>query len=168
MRRIWVERERKQREMMISIHQRMSRGLSVSHTSHSITRSTLLLQNLAKNHQPRHSPWLIQVHQLRPSVMLKNTPTKYLLFRLCWPFSPLASLISLGDVFCLLPSDRLDKNMRREKRTGNMRIKTRKWKEEKWIFCHEIFDFGEKSTQRSQKSVRKIGKRTKGQRKTLT
>ena len=46
--------------------------------------------------------------------------------------------------------------------------KTRKWKEEKWIFCHENFDFGEKSKQRSQKSVRKIGKRTKGQRKTLT
>ena len=32
--------------------------------------------NLAKNHQPKHSPWLIQVHQLRPSVMLPNMPTK--------------------------------------------------------------------------------------------
>ena len=94
--------ERQHGEMMISIHQRMSRGLSVSHTSNSITRNTLLLPNLAKNHQPRHSPLLIQVHQLRPSVMLKNTPTRALLFRHWWPFSPLASLISLGDVFCPL------------------------------------------------------------------
>ena len=140
---------------MISIHQRMSRGVSVSHTSHSITTNTLLLPNLAKNHQPRHSPWLIQVHQLRPSFMLKNTPTKDLLFRLCWPFSPLPSLTSLGDVFRPLPSDHLDKNMRREKRTGNMIVKTRKWN-------HKNFVFGEKSNQRSQKSVRKIGKRTKG------
>ena len=74
--RVKMERERKHGEMMISIHLRVSRGLSVSHTSHSITRNTLLLPNLAENHQPRHSPWLIQVHQLRPSVMLKNTPTK--------------------------------------------------------------------------------------------
>ena len=43
-----------------------------------------------------------------------------------------------------------------------MRIKTRKWKEEKWIFCHENFDFGEKSTERSQKSVRKMEKEQKG------
>ena len=71
-----MERERKHREMMISIHLRVYRGLSKAHTSHSITRNTLLLPNLAKNHQPRHSPWLIRVHQLRPSVMLKNTPTK--------------------------------------------------------------------------------------------
>ena len=73
--------EREHGEMMISIHQRMSRGLSVSHTTHSITRNTLLLPNLAKNHQPRHSLWLIQVHQLRPSVMLKNTPTRDFFFR---------------------------------------------------------------------------------------
>ena len=42
-----------------------------------------------------------------------------------------------------------------------MRIKTRKWKEEKWIFCHEIFDFEEQSKQRSQKSVRKIKNKKK-------
>ena len=59
---------------MLSIHWRMSRGLSVSHTSHWITRSTLLLPNQAsKNNQPTHSLWLILVHQLRPSVMLKKT-----------------------------------------------------------------------------------------------
>ena len=94
--------EKQHGEMMISIHQRMSRGLSVSHTSHSITRNTLLLPNLAKNHQPSHSPWLSQVHQLRPSVMLKNTPTRDLFFRHWWPFSPPPALISLGDVFCPL------------------------------------------------------------------
>ena len=71
--------------MMISIHLRVYRGLSVSHTSHSITRNTLLLPNLAKNHQPRHSPWLLP-------------------------------LISLGDVFCPLLSDHLDKNTRKDKK----------------------------------------------------
>ena len=62
--------------MVISIHWRMTRGLSVSHISHSIKRNTQLLPSLAKNYQPRHSPRLIQRHQLRLSVMLKNTPTK--------------------------------------------------------------------------------------------
>ena len=162
MRRIRVERQRKQREMMISIHQRMSRGLSVSHTSHSITRNTLLLPNLAKNHQPRHSPWLIQVHQLRPSVMLKNTPTKDLLFRLCWPFSPLASLISLGDVFCLLPSDPLDKTMRREKRTGNMRIKQENEKRKNEFSAMNILILERNRSKEVRKVFEKLEKEQKG------
>ena len=62
--------------MMKSLDLRVSRGLPVSHTRQSITRNTLLLPNLAKNNQPTHYPWLILVHQLTPSVMLKNTPTR--------------------------------------------------------------------------------------------
>ena len=42
------ERERKRKEMMTSIHWRVSRGLSASHTSHSITRNTPLLPSFAK------------------------------------------------------------------------------------------------------------------------
>ena len=139
--------EREHKEMMIRIHQRMSCGLSVSHTSHSITRNTPLLPNLAKNHQPRHSPWLIQVHQLRPSVMLKNTPTRDLLVRHWWPFPPLPSLLSVGDVFCLLSLDHLDKTSREKKRTVNMRIKTRKWTEEKVIFRNQNFLSNERSNE---------------------
>ena len=109
---------------MISIHLRVSRGLSVSHTSHSITRNTLLLPNLAKkNNQPTHSPWLIEVHQLRLSVMLKNTPTKDLFSRSWWPLPRLPSLISLDDVFFSLPSDLLGKTGGEKKRTRKMRIK---------------------------------------------
>ena len=126
--------DRKHREMMISIHFRVSRGLSVSHTSHSVTRNTLLLPNLAKNHQPWHSPWLIQVHQLRLSVMLKNTPTRELLFRHWGPFPPLPSLISLDDVFCPLSSDHLDKKMRREKKERKHENKNEKMKRGKMNF----------------------------------
>ena len=125
-----MERETKQREMMISIHLLVFRGLSVSHTSHSITRNTLLLPNLAKNHQPRHSPWLIQVHQLRPSVMLKNTPTRDLLFRHWWPFSPPPSLISLGDVFCPLSwrERETQTEMEKKRKNGEMREKKKERK----------------------------------------
>ena len=49
-----------------------------------------------------------------------------------------------------------------------MRIKQDNGKRKNEFSAMKIFDFGEKSKQRSQKSVRKIGKRTKGQRKTLT
>ena len=66
---------------MISIHWRMTRGLSVSHISHSIKRNTQLLPSLAKNYQPRHSPRLIQRHQLRHSVMLKKRAKKRLFFQ---------------------------------------------------------------------------------------
>ena len=115
---------------MISIHLRVSRGLSVSHTSHSITRNTLLLPNPAKNHQPRHSPWLIQVHQLRPSVMLKNTPARDLFFRHWWPFPPLPALISLGDVFCPLPKRERETQTEIEikRKNGEMREKKKERK----------------------------------------
>ena len=132
---------------MISIHLRVFRGVSVSHTSHSITRNTLLLPNLAKNHQPRHSPLLIQVHQLRPSVMLKNTPTRDLLSRHWWPFSPPPSLISLGDVFCPLSwreretqteiemkrknGEMREKKKERKAKEMNKKVKGKKWTKKK-------------------------------------
>ena len=109
--------------MMISIHLRVSRGLSVSHTSHSITRNTLLLSNLAKNHQPRHSPWLIQVHQLRPSVMLKNTPTRDLLFRHWGPFTIACTHFSWWRV--------LSSVMKRKRNTDRDRDKKKEWRNER-------------------------------------
>ena len=82
-------------------------------------------------------------------------------FRPWWPLSPLPSLIYFDDVFCLLPSDLLHK-----KNVRKMRIKTKKWKEEKWIFCHEHFDFEEQVKRRNQQ--KQLEKNEKGQRKTLT
>ena len=74
------------------------------------------------------SPWLTLVHQLRPSVMLKNTPTKDFFFIPWWPFPPLASLFSLDDVFCHLPCDLRDLR----------RIKDREMKRwKRWVSCHE-------------------------------
>ena len=109
--------------MMISIHLRVYRGLSVSHTSHSITRNTLLLSNLAKNHQPRHSPWLIQVHQLRPSVMLKNTPTRDLLFRHWGPFTTACTHFSWWRV--------LSSAKKRKRNTDRDRDKKKEWRNER-------------------------------------
>ena len=122
--------ERQHGEIMISIHLRVSRELSVSHTSHSITRNTLLLPNLEKS-----------------------------------PAKAFSLVASTHFSWCYqIP---LTKTQGETKRKGNMRIKTRKWKEEKWIFCHEIFDFEEQSKQRSQKSVRKLEKEQKGKERHL-
>ena len=144
--------------MMISIHQRMSRELPVSHTSHSITRNTLLLPNLAKNHQPRHSPWLIQVHQLRPSVMLKNTPTRDLLFQTLVTIHHCLHSFLLVTCFVLCHQIPLTKTSREEKRTGNMRIKTRRWAEEKVIFAQSKFCLSNERSKEIRKRRRNIGK----------
>ena len=153
---------------MISIHLRVYRGLSKAHTSHSITRNTLLLPNLAKNHQPRHSPWLIRVHQLRPSVMLKNTPTKDPFFRPCWPFPPLASLISLGDVFCPLPSDHLDRNTRRDKKDRKHESKNKEVKRGKNEFSAMKFLILKNNRSKEVRKVfKKLEKEQKGKERHL-
>ena len=127
------EREKQLEEMMIGIHLWMSRGLSVSHTSHSTTRNTLFLPKLAWNYQPRHSPWLI--------VMLENAPARDLLFRPWWPFTPTA--FTHFSWWWRVWSSAIRspwQNMRREKkRTGNMRIKARRWKEEEVVFAQWFF-----------------------------
>ena len=80
----------------------VSCGLSVSHTQVSQSQEThCCCQNLAKHNQPTLSLWLILVYQLRPSVVLKNTPRKDSFISSWWPFSPSASLIYLDDVFCV-------------------------------------------------------------------
>ena len=123
--------------MMTSLHLRVSRGLSVSHTRQSITRNTLLLPNLAKNNQPTHYPWLILAHQLRPSVMLKKTRQQETsFFRSWWPFSSLLSLISLDDVFCPLPNRSPWQNVGRNNDRKHEN-KNKEMKRVKVIFCHE-------------------------------
>ena len=151
-----MEREKHKEILIIIQHWR----LYVSHTSHSTTRNTPLLPNLACNDQPRHALWLILVHQLRPSVMLKNTPTRELLFRSSWAFSQLPSLISIDDVFCLLPSDPLDKTWGEKKKTGNMRIKTRKWKKKKK--CFSAFFWRRSESKKSEKKHLLNKKKVKG------
>ena len=98
------ERE-KLEEMMTSLHKRMSRGLSVSlnHKKHTIAAKPCL------------NIWTdaFSLVDSGPSTQTFShaqiTPTRNLLFRSWWPFPPLRSLISLGDVSCPLPSDLLGK-----------------------------------------------------------
>ena len=70
----------------------------------------------------------------------KNTATRDpLFFRSWWPFPPLASLLSLGVVFRPLPSDILDKNIRREKKKENEHKNKEMKRGRKWFFAVEIF-----------------------------
>ena len=68
----WREREHK--EMMLSTH---SRGVPwaacVTHTQVTQSQETHYWCQTQRKNQPTHSPWLILVHQLRLSVMLKKT-----------------------------------------------------------------------------------------------
>ena len=58
------------------------------------------------------------------------------------------------------------RSLSQEKNTRKMIIKTKKWKKtQKWIFCHEHFDFEEQVKRRNQRKT--TGKEQKGQRKTL-
>ena len=63
-------------EMTLSIHWRMTHGLSLSHTSHSITRNTLLLPNLAKKSADAFSLVDSGPSTQTLSHAEKNTPTR--------------------------------------------------------------------------------------------
>ena len=157
-RRLKKERERRI-DIMISITWQMFRGLSESHTSHSITRNTLLLPNFAQNNQPKHSPWLILVHQLRPSVMLKKTRQQKT------PFSDLGDhshhwlhLLMTRFVFCHQIS--LAKQEERKKDKKNEKKKKEMTRGRKWFFLYEKFLSKNKRSEEIEKKRNKW-KRTK-------
>ena len=116
----------------------MTRCLSVSHTSHWITRNTLLPPNLALK---KWADAFSLVDSGPPTQTFshaqKNTPTRDLFFKPWWPFPLLPSLISLDGVFVpwrLVPC----RNMRREKKSRNMR-KIKETKRRKSDFPAMIF-----------------------------
>ena len=142
------------------------RAVCVTHTSHSITGNTPLLPNLVQNNQPRHSPWLILVHQLTPSVMLKNTPTKETLFRPWWPLHHWLHSFLLMTCFVLCHQISLA-NRRREKGRRNMRITKEMKRGRKWFFTVKIWFWRISDAKKSKKKEKTIGEEQEGQRKTL-
>ena len=92
----------KLKEMMTSLHKRMSRGLSVSlnHKKHTIAAKPCL------NRKTDAFSLVDSAPSTQTFSHAQITPTRDLLFRSWWPFPPLPSLNSLGDVSCPLPSDR--------------------------------------------------------------
>ena len=93
---------------------------SVNHQKHTVAEPLPKISS-----RRTQSPWLTLVHQLRLSVMLKNTPTKDFFFIPWWPFPPFASLFSLDDVFCHLPSDLRDLRRKNDRKMtkGNEKMK---------------------------------------------
>ena len=154
MKKIWRTIEATKSENIKSIHWRTTRGLSVSHTSHSFTRNTLLVPNQSQNNQPRHSLWLIQAHQLRLPVMLKQKKTNKgpLCHTLVVTISTTASTLISLDAVCPLPSDPLDKTWgEKKRRTGNMKIKQGDDKRKRWFSAMKKFE--EQLKQRNQKII---------------
>ena len=110
--RIKIQKE-KLEEMMTSLHRRMSRGLSVSLNHKKHTSAAKPCQNIISRRILLGSFWSINSDL---QSCLKTMPTRDLLFRSWWPFPPLPSLISLGDVSCPLPSDLLGKTLGEKKK----------------------------------------------------
>ena len=150
-------------DIMISIPWQMFRGLSESHTSHSITRNTLLLPNFAQNNQPKHSPWLILVQQLRPSVMLKKHANQRL------PFPDLGDhshhwlhLLMTRFVCCHQIS-----LAKQEERKKDKKMRINRNDKRKVIFPLWKISFEEQAKRRNRKKQEQVEKNKKGQRKIL-
>ena len=119
--RIKIQKE-KHKEMMTSLHKRMSREPSVSlnHKKHTIAAKPCLNRKTDAFSLVDSGP------ATQTFSHAQITPTRDLLFRSWWPFPPLLSLISLGEVSCPLPSDLLCKTSGEKKGEEKMKIKTRK------------------------------------------
>ena len=100
---------------------------------HSITRNALLLPNLAKTLKIDAFSLVNSGPSTQSFSHAQITPTRDVLFRSWWPFTPLPSLISLGDVSCPLPSDLLGKTWRAKKGRRKMKIKNKKMKRKKKV-----------------------------------
>ena len=98
------EREKHQK-MTTGLHKRMSRGLSLSlnHKKRTVAAKPCLNIKIDAFSLVNSGP------STQSFSHAQITPTRDVLFRSWWPFPPLLSLISLGDVSCPLPSDLLGK-----------------------------------------------------------
>ena len=115
---------------MTSLHMRMSRGLSVSlnHKKHTIAAKPCL-------NRKTDAFCLVDSGPSTQSFShAQITPTRDFLFRSWWPFPPLLSLISLGDVSCPLPSDLLGKTLGEKRERRKNENKNKEMKREKVIF----------------------------------
>ena len=105
MKRMKKTEKEKHKEMTTSLHKRMSRGLSLSlnHKKHTVAAKPCLNIRIDAFSLVNSGP------STQSFSHAQITPTRDFLFRSWWPFPPLPSLISLGDVSCPLPSDLLGK-----------------------------------------------------------
>ena len=115
---------------MTSLYKRMSRGLSVSlnHKKHTIASKPCL------NRKTDAFSLVDSGQSTQTFSHAQITPTRDLLFRSWWPFPPLPSLISLGDVSCPLPSDLLGNTLGKKKGRRKNENKNKEMKREKMIF----------------------------------
>ena len=119
-------------EEMISSHWRMTRRLSVSHTSQLNHKKHTIAAKPCRKMISRRILlfWFRSINSDLRSCSNKKKTTRDLFFSdLGDHFPPLPSLISVDDVLCLLPSDLLDKTwgeMKEDKKHEN------KSKEMKW------------------------------------
>ena len=133
--------------MMTSLDKRMSRGLSVSlnHKKHTIAAKPCLNKKTDA----------FSLVDSEPSTQTFShaqiTPTRDLFFRSWWPFPPLLSIISLGDVSCPLPSDLLGKTWGAKKKRKEKWKKNKEMKREKGDFPQWNSYFEEQLKQRHKK-----------------
>ena len=103
--RVNTKRTKTQREklkdMMTSLHKQLS--VSLNHKKHTIASKPCLNRKTDAFSLVDSGP------STQTFSYAQITPTRDLLFRSWWPFPPLLSLNSLGDVSCPLPSDLLGK-----------------------------------------------------------
>ena len=153
--------------MMISIHQQMFRQLSVSNTSHSITRNTLLLPQPSQ----KSSAKALSLVDSGPSTQTFSHAQKHANKRL--PFQTLVTIPTIGfthfswwRVLSSVIRSPWQKHQER-KRTGNMRIKTRKWTEGKVIFLPWKFWFWRKIDRKKSEKCSKNWKKNKRAKKDI-
>ena len=142
---------------MISIYWRVSRGLSVSHMCHSIRRNTTAAKRCLKLSAKAFSS-VDSAPSTQPFGHAQKHVKKRLFFQTLVTILITAFTHFFGDVFCLLPSVFLHKKNERK-----MRIKTKRWKEEKMNFLPWTFCFWRTSeAKKSEKKKLKKNKRVKG------